>query len=486
VVGLRGIDFGFHWDEDNMAQRVRHAADTGVLLPGRYNYPSVSFWLSFAGLLPEAVASGRSAGRTPTSADLSAATDTPAYRLRVRTIFLLVTGAGVVATALLAATLGAGAVEAGLASAIVATSWEVGYHARWIAPDGVMMAGATLATACAIALAVPRESEPRGRDTHPRRRAGVCAALFTGLAIGTKYTAWPLLVVMTAAAWLAPRAEPGTRPRRVAGVLLLAGLAYLLTTPGTLLQPGPFLRDLALEMRHYATGHSRHTVDAGADHLWRMVVYIATVQLSPYRVASVLWSLLAAVGTVALWRANRRGAALLLAFPLMYLTWFATERVMIVRNLLVVAPVVAVLAARGAGVLWRGAALPLRGALATAVTAAVLVSAVFDVRAGGSIRDADQRPLVPALAAWERAHGDRSVRRVGRLAQAPDGSGTPAAATASRTLVAFYASDQGSADVPEIMANRPGTIVAAIGPADANFDYYPDWVGREHILVIAR
>jgi len=43
-VGLLGIistDFRYHWDEHKLLSSLQNSMKSGVLLPGRYNYPSV-------------------------------------------------------------------------------------------------------------------------------------------------------------------------------------------------------------------------------------------------------------------------------------------------------------------------------------------------------------------------------------------------------------------------------------------------------------
>ncbi|MEN8183991.1 MAG: hypothetical protein ABFS46_15805, partial [Myxococcota bacterium] len=60
ATGVRGIDFGFHWDEGYHVGNLRDALDSGTLLPAGFRYPSLSHWLCLAALAPEAIA-GRGA-----------------------------------------------------------------------------------------------------------------------------------------------------------------------------------------------------------------------------------------------------------------------------------------------------------------------------------------------------------------------------------------------------------------------------------------
>src|SRR5882724_11916663 len=46
VSGLRGVDYGFHWDEvDWQIEPVHRMVKSGILLPGSYIYPSFCKWL---------------------------------------------------------------------------------------------------------------------------------------------------------------------------------------------------------------------------------------------------------------------------------------------------------------------------------------------------------------------------------------------------------------------------------------------------------
>ena len=51
--GLRGIDFGYHWDEyEAQIQPVQWSLDERTLLPNYYLYPSVNYGLNLAALFP--------------------------------------------------------------------------------------------------------------------------------------------------------------------------------------------------------------------------------------------------------------------------------------------------------------------------------------------------------------------------------------------------------------------------------------------------
>ena len=52
VIGIISADFGHHWDEKRIVKAVEKSAQTGVLLPRWYNYPSLSYDISLITAVP--------------------------------------------------------------------------------------------------------------------------------------------------------------------------------------------------------------------------------------------------------------------------------------------------------------------------------------------------------------------------------------------------------------------------------------------------
>jgi 4-amino-4-deoxy-L-arabinose transferase-like glycosyltransferase len=79
-------------------------------------------------------------------------------------------------------------VEAFLASSFFALSWEVAYHSRWIATDGILMQFGTLTILLCLA------------SYHSKRKQGIAslAAVAAGLGFGTKYPGGLLIVPVIA------------------------------------------------------------------------------------------------------------------------------------------------------------------------------------------------------------------------------------------------------------------------------------------------
>lgn len=98
----------------------------------------------------------------------------------------------------------------------------------------------------------------------------VAAAVLAGLAAGCKYPAAVLLVPI---GWLAWRREGPRGFVTAFGVALLAGAAFLVTTPWAVLDRAAFARDFTFEGAHAAAGHlgslGRRALAFHAANLWR-------------------------------------------------------------------------------------------------------------------------------------------------------------------------------------------------------------------------
>ena len=52
--GIRGVDYGVHWDEAGwQIEPVKTMVKTGILLPPRYIYPSFNCWLNLGAAIPD-------------------------------------------------------------------------------------------------------------------------------------------------------------------------------------------------------------------------------------------------------------------------------------------------------------------------------------------------------------------------------------------------------------------------------------------------
>ncbi|MBI2567178.1 MAG: glycosyltransferase family 39 protein [Candidatus Schekmanbacteria bacterium] len=222
AIGLRwGLPYEFHPDETTIVTLGAGAAE-GRLNPGWFIYPSLQIY--------EAAALGVIAHW------LEASRDWVVFALRA-----LVAAQGVATIPLVyvlgrrlwsrSAGLAAAAVLAGLGAAVL--------HAHYGVTD-VPIGFLTLASTVVAIRAVDRGAY----------RLALYAAVLTGLAATTKYSAAPQLLIPLLAAWFATRAGGARRPRRVAATLLLVPVfaaVFVMGTPYAVLDHLTFREHLSLE-----------------------------------------------------------------------------------------------------------------------------------------------------------------------------------------------------------------------------------------------
>jgi hypothetical protein len=453
--GLRAMDYGDGFDERNLLA----PAVQGRFLPGWYNYPSLSYYVALATVLPDRIA-----------AQAPKAAITQSQIIRARVVFDLLSLLSVVWIYLTARRWSGSSGPSVAAAAFLGLSWEVAYHCRWTAPDTLMMQFAALTL---LAVCVSRDSERPGRWL-------LAAAVAAGLGCGTKYPGGLLFVHPAIAAFLLRRQVPR---RILIAVPLAFVLAILAATPALVVSPLAVLTDIRFEMSHYGSGaHGGYSIGPGLEHGVALLRYLCLAAMSPYRPIAFLAALGACFGAVQMLRTDRAWGIALVSFPVLYILYFALQRVMIVRNYVVLMPYLALFAAVG---LYQALKLVPHRSLLTklslvVVTALFLINAQWLVSSSSSI--VHHRPDLDA----------GCVRSF--MAEAPDTRLSPRVAALVPDLLAHRPAPGPSAlslvylkevrDRPRWKANRPGLYrVLDGGPNDVNFDYYPSWKGLDRVVI---
>lgn len=481
--GERGLDFGRHWDEPLRVSSLSNALEHETLLPEAYNYPSVTFWAAFSAVLPEAARGVelRKKQRGAYLARLVAFVESEAFLLRARRIFLWISSLSIIWVFLAVLSWRKRTAEALVAACTLGLSWEVAYHSRWIAPDALLM------QFCALALLLLLRALQRPEE----RRWAVLAAVAAGLATGTKYPGGLLLFPVLGAGWQTMRAAR-TRPRLafLFGLVGIFGLTFLFTTPGAVLNPLSFVRDVRFEMRHYRIGHYGFTVEAGWEHFTRIAQYLLVMVPSHSKILSVALSLFVLMGVGAVARESRQAGLLLLGLPLLYVLYMSTQRVFFVRNLLFLVPFFAILAGRGAG--WAfDQATSQRGRLAqiVALTCIFLVNAAWLASAAESIRVRSTDASLRELVEYVDQNPARSFLIGPRVDAALGSAGLSLGENATTT-------PGHEADFVIVLPDElypvaawpgwvPGLAERVFGPREVNFECYGTW-WEPRILVVER
>ncbi len=483
--GLFALDFGPHWDEDNAwLKPLQRSFEIGAPLPGKYNYPTFGYWLTLLAAIPEVI--WAKVQGVDVSEHVIATIYEQPFRLRMRAIFLLVSSLGVVWLYRLVLSWRGSRVEALLAASLLALSWEVSYHTRWVAPDGLLMQfGALTLMACVAAV-----HESGGR------RWLWLAAVAAGLGCGSKYPGGLLLAPTLVAYGVV--VLPDLRERRwisaaglLAGLLVAFAAAFVVATPGSVFEYEEFRRDIDYERMHYGEGgHGVYTLEAGWPHLQRMLGYLGGQLLSPFDL--VAWALagLALLGLYAIARERVMLLVLVACFPVLYVAYMSTMIVGMMRNVLVISPFLALFAARGIAYLVE-VARPrvLRGAVIGATAAILAGHAMYNAQAAERTRNRSlDRSLTELAAHIEDESGavfalspavGEGLDRMNLLAGSGDttSEGDPRA-----THLAILGMECGRAYETWVV----GPIdLMTFGPREINFLYYPTaWSYDQRILVM--
>ena len=481
--GWRGLDFGVHWDEPWFFIPIQRFAADGNPLPRAYNYPSLSYFLSYLAGTPELLAGAFS--EEVWHRPLQRVLHTFDFKMRMRTYFLVISGLTI--PLVYGSILGAGrsVSAAAFGTLAVVGSFEFGYHARWIAPDGPLVAAVALATwALAAAAIVPDEKS----STRWRRLATVAA----GLATGTKYPAGLLLLpAFTLAVWPPMPASWPARARAATETLGLFVVVYLLTTPGTVLETNLFITHVREQMKTYGGGFGPYTVGAGPEHLGRILLYAGGTVWSGFPLFAAITFSVTLFGAVHMaWRRPRL-AMVVFMFPILFVAYFSVQRTMIVRNLLVVIPGMALALGWAIDVLLSTRRSAVRVGATAAIVAVLGVNIGFVASAAQTVRERRHRAVYSRRAA---AYAEREVeagrvvfispkvRR--RMANAPILSKT-ATVTSGADLLMFE-TDEGFPKRWLWPGNVWGLTETWFGPWEINFDCYPTWDGDPRIVVMRR
>ena len=182
------------------------------------------------------------------------------------------------------------------------------------------------------AVAYPFVSRAREQELKSGARdlgRAVVTGVLAGLAVGSKYNLFP--VVVSGMLWFL-LVEPLPTPKRWQRAAVVAAgsvLTFIATTPYLVLDTQKVVADALAEVQHYATGHGDHTRDAG----WPMFQAYLDHFVGNYGLSALL---LAAAGAVAFALRDWRRALVLYSFPAMFVPYMSMQRVFFDRNVVVV------------------------------------------------------------------------------------------------------------------------------------------------------
>jgi hypothetical protein len=489
ATGVRGASFGGMWDEGYHTEGVSHAVETVGFMPDGYYYGGLYYLPGyllvgrpFLTRLPQVlqeVSDAPSRPFDPSQYPAIVAAQNAAktilarddYYERARHVFVVFSAFAIV-WAFLAAQSASGSFASGLvAASVVGLSWEFSYHGRFIATDAMLaqFTALTLALLMRALVAVTRS----------RERAWLrLAAVAAGLGIGAKVPGVFLFVPVLVAVLCSVHTR-GVRARLscVLELGLFTALAFVVTTPGAVLDPLHFAGDLLRASSDYNRISDDYTyAEANAwKRLAIIVEYLSVVLPSPYPALSLILCAFAATGALVGLRERRGSVLCIVAFLAAYVGFVSQQRLVIVRNLMAVLPPIAILAALGLN--WtfeRAGAFPrARLGLALSLLLALPLQATWLWQSATSARDADRVVVAEEVLEALREHPTRPTYIAPDVLKALDQvrpESEPRLRSA-RKVAAEQAVVFASA-LPSYKANQRGRA-RYFARRFANYDYYP-------------
>ena len=207
-----------------------------------------------------------------------------------------------------------------------------------------------------------------------RTRYYILGGIFTGLAIGSKYTAFPALLPLLVADYVQARSQGRFFTKNVYAILFSAPAAFLATTPYSLLDYPAFFQALVHQRQEYSISHPG----------FESVTGISLAPYSDYLFAEGYGRIptaLAIAGALTLGTKCRAKGAILLSFPVTIFLFLGMYKVFFPRNAVPLIPFLAIFSGyavtRCAGwfgqrVSRQGALMPMR--ITTCASAAILVA----------------------------------------------------------------------------------------------------------------
>lgn len=496
IDGFMGVDFGQHWDEWYHVQGVAGCIQRTSLLPEGLSYGGPYFTLGFPVVLAHQWPNVRDILREmrtqpfrvdPSAfpavarfkAEATALLNTTPYLVEVRSVFVGLTALAIVWMFLASLRCMPRRPGVALATAgLLAFSWELGYHARWIAIDAPLAQFCALELFCfCAAWRAPSEGPTVRWYCAAAAAAGaVFACKLTGL---FAYLPILLLPLVRQSSWSLVK-----RLRIAALGTALFVLCSFALSPEFYLDPLHLLNVFRSGSADYNTTPTSYPHYVGVtEHVLRMLMWYFWVFPSPYLTLAVLFSVLALLGLATLLRRETRMTLTWLTFMLAFIGVFTHNHLLIVRQYLMCTPFLALCFGRGCAAAWdflRARDRRLAAAFVTLVALGFAVNGLFELRQAWRITRDDESSIDKALTDDLLAH-PAPVRLSHRVFERMNsfiakGYDCRAADVKQKTISHFIA----YAVEHEWPANRLYVFNKVYGAAEVNMNFYSFWLGRIH------
>jgi hypothetical protein len=327
--GLYGIDFGLHWDEGKLLQSVNQTALTGIILPRWYHYPSLTYFFTILSTLVYIIydllldlKNINSINDLKLFLQLSLSSN-QSILIFIRSVFFSL---GLLSTFFIFLSCRLIQIRFSISLIIASlfiTSFQFFYHSRWISPDTLLVLTASLTLFVALRTIFVNSTKWL-----------IILNICVGLMISAKYTGGFFILIPLYLSNI-----NGFSLKNNLFIFLIVSFCFFVITPGAIIEPIRFARDVWIEINHYKNaGHGIYTIQPGIYHLQRIFDFLSFRAFSYNPYVSFTLYFLTLIGAYFLFRINKVLFVVLFSIPILYLIYFSTNRVMIVRNLLIVLP----------------------------------------------------------------------------------------------------------------------------------------------------
>lgn len=329
--GIKGANWGFHWDEGKLYGGIKNVADSGVLLPRWYNYPSATFLITFGitnltiGIdnFARVFGGGWTMYCLPNHLWVIPSLEYQTLINNSRAIFVVLGSFNALFIYTSCRLLNHSKITSALAGSLILGSFPIFYHSRWVTPDPLMLLMGNIAITSFL-----------WAWTKPNNKRLLVTILASSLVLSSKYPGGLFLILPLIIANI-----NGISIKKTTVSLIIYLILFILITPGSILDSSNFLRDIKYELHHYKTlGHGVWTVASTTDHIHKITSFFTFRALSSNSITSSTLFIGSCLGFILLFRQNRTLALSLSIVPILYIVYFSTQRVMFVRNILVVLP----------------------------------------------------------------------------------------------------------------------------------------------------
>lgn len=474
--GIVGVDFGHHWDEHLFTTAVTRTLKTGVPLPKMYTYPSLCYHFALITLLPDFIHAKLNKDVSKDKFEsLIAFSQSYSFSLRLRIIFFIISSLSLFWVYGLVLIWRKSRSEALLSAALLGLSWEFIYHARFAMTDAITMQFGALTIFCLFLYLKSKSAKFLLR----------LAAVMAGLTFGSKYHGIAIIIPVILAIYLYPKntKKIGSLFYESFIVLLFFISTYLITTPGTILDPFKFLTYVwSTGIQNKEIGLWGYSTSSQLEYLLLIMRYFSFAVFSKYSIISSIFFSMSLVGLIVMFKEEKKTAILFIIFPIALLTYMSSLKVMIVRNFLILFPFFTILASRGCLYLYtkiKHRSLP-RLLFSLFIALLLLINASWLVKSTLSIKNRKTTNYINRLVTFVDKHPSTqfliSERITGELETFDNKKRPNVVLEHSKGVKAaiFYSSEID--DWRKFLANRHDYTWTWFGPYEINYNYYPTWV----------